>query len=218
MRALMRKEWMLCLHPTAVIFVFFAALVFVPNYPYEVIFFFSALSVYFCCLTARENGDLAFSCALPVKKESIPLARILTSVLLQCLLLLLTGIFGAVKEAVFPAEMILNQAGISASLALVGNGALMLGLFNLLFFPRYYKNPDKIGLPFVTGAMVLFLLVAVFVVLRWTTPLFSEILNGRNGDHLPAKLLALFLGLGGYALLTLIACRLSKKHFRQVDL
>ena len=40
---LIKKEIALCLHPTAFIFLAFAALVFVPNYPYEVIFFFSCI-------------------------------------------------------------------------------------------------------------------------------------------------------------------------------
>ena len=74
---LIRKELALCMHPTAFIFLSFAVLVFVPNYPYEVIFFFSCLSVFFCCMMGRENGDIAFSCALPVKKEHIPLAKML---------------------------------------------------------------------------------------------------------------------------------------------
>ena len=42
---LIKKEIALCMHPTAFIFLFFAVLVFMPNYPYEVIFFFSCLSV-----------------------------------------------------------------------------------------------------------------------------------------------------------------------------
>ncbi len=77
---LIKKEIALCLHPTAFIFLSFAALVFVPNYPYEVIFFFSCLSVFFCCMMTRENGDISFSCALPVKKEHIPLAKILVTI------------------------------------------------------------------------------------------------------------------------------------------
>ena len=40
---LIKKEIALCMHPTAFIFLFFAVLVFMPNYPYEVIFFFSCL-------------------------------------------------------------------------------------------------------------------------------------------------------------------------------
>ena len=55
MKALLKKEFLLCLHPTCFIFLAFAAFVFLPNYPYEVMFFFSGLSVFFVCLTARQR-------------------------------------------------------------------------------------------------------------------------------------------------------------------
>ena len=214
---LIKKELELCMHPTAFIFLSFAALVFVPNYPYEVIFFFSCLSVFFCCMMTRENGDIAFSCALPVKKEHIPLAKILVTIGLQCIILLLVGIIGAVKGAVLPAEQYVNQAGISANLTLVGNGAILLGMFNLIFFPRYFKAPDKIGVPFVIGAIVVFLLICLFIVLRWATPLYSITLNGLNSVNTGAKVLALVFGFMFYIVLTIIGCVLSIIHFQNID-
>lgn len=214
---LIKKEIALCLHPTVFIFLSFAALVFVPNYPYEVIFFFSCLSVFFCCMMTRENGDIAFSCALPVKKEHIPLAKILVTIGLQCIILLLVGIIGAVKGAVLPAEQYVNQAGISANLTLVGNGAILLGIFNLIFFPRYFKAPDKIGVPFVIGAIVVFLLICLFIVLRWATPLYSITLNGLNSVNTGAKVLALVFGFMFYIVLTIIGCVLSIIHFQNID-
>ena len=214
---LVKKELSLCMHPTAFIFLSFAVLVFVPNYPYEVIFFFSCLSVFFCCMMARENGDIAFSCALPVKKEHVPLAKMLVVFGLQGIILLLVGIIGAVKGAVLPAEQYVNQAGISANLALVGNGAVLLGVFNLIFFPRYFKAPEKIGVPFVIGAVAVFLLISVFIVLRWATPLYSVILNGLNSEHSAAKIAALTVGLVVYVGLSVISCNLSMKNFRKID-
>ena len=214
---LIKKELELCMHPTAFIFLSFAALVFVPNYPYEVIFFFSCLSVFFCCMMTRENGDIAFSCALPVKKEHIPLAKILVMIGLQCIILLLVGIIGAVKGAVLPAEQYVNQAGISANLALVGNGAILLGVFNLIFFPRYFKSPDKIGVPFVIGAIVVFLLIGVFIVLRWVTPLYSITLNGLNSVNTGAKAAALIIGMAIYAIMSTISCKLSMRRFQKYD-
>ena len=62
MRALLIKEFLLCLHPTQILFLTFACFVFILNYPYEIAFFFSGLSVFFACLSARENGDATFSC------------------------------------------------------------------------------------------------------------------------------------------------------------
>ena len=214
---LIKKELALCLHPTVFIFLSFAALVFVPNYPYEVIFFFSCLSVFFCCMMTRENGDISFSCALPVKKEHIPLAKILVTIGLQCIILLLVGIIGAVKGAVLPAEQYVNQAGISANLALVGNGAVLLGVFNLIFFPRYFKSPDKIGVPFVMGAIGVFLLIGVFIVLRWVTPLYSITLNGLNSVNTGAKAAALIIGMAIYAIMSTISCKLSMRRFQEYD-
>ena len=214
---LIRKELALCMHPTAFIFLFFAVLVFVPNYPYEVIFFFSCLSVFFCCMMTRENGDIAFSCALPVKKEHIPLAKMLVAFGLQGIVLLLVGIIGAVKGTVLPAEQYVNQAGISANLVLVGNGAVLLGVFNLIFFPRYFKSPDSIGVPFVIGAVVVFLLIGVFIVLRWATPLYSITLNGLNSANSGAKAAALIIGMAIYAIMSAISCKLSMKRFRRID-
>lgn len=214
---LIKKELHLCLHPTAYIFLSFAVLVFVPNYPYEVIFFFSCLSVFFCCMKARENGDIAFSCALPVKKEHIPLAKILVVIGLQCIVLLLAGILGAIKGAVLPAEQYVNQAGISANLTLVANGAILLGVFNLLFFPRYFKAPDKIGVPFVTAAIAVFLLIGIFMVLRFATPLYSITLNGLNTVNTGAKAAALITGIAIYVVLSAVSCKLSVSRFRKFD-
>ncbi len=201
---LIKKEIALCMHPTAFIFLFFAVLVLVPNYPYEVIFFFSCLSVFFCCMMTRENGDIAFSCALPVKKEYIPLAKMLVVFGLQGIILLFVGIIGAVKGAVLPAEQYVNQAGISANLALVGNGAVLLGVFNLVFFPRYF-------------AAAMFLLIGVFIVLRWATPLYSVALNGLNSENIGAKATALTIGIVIYIILSAISCKLSMTHFQGYD-
>ena len=214
---LVKKEIALCMHPTAFIFLFFAVLVFVPNYPYEVIFFFSCLSVFFCCMMTRENGDIAFSCALPVNKEHIPLAKILVVIGLQCITLLLTGILGAIKGAVLPAEQYVNQAGISANLTLIGNGAVLLGVFNLLFFPRYFKAPDKIGVPFVTAAITVLLLIGMFTVLRFATTLYSITLNGLNSQNITAKTVALIIGIVIYIILSVKSCKLSMRHFQRYD-
>ena len=215
---LIKKEIALCLHPTAFIFLSFAALVFVPNYPYEVIFFFSCLSVFFCCMMTRENGDIAFSCALPVKKEHIPLAKMLVVIGLQCISLLLVGVIGAIKGAILPAEQYVNQAGISANIVLVGNGAVLLGIFNLIFFPRYFKQPDKIGVPFVIGAIVEFVLIGVFIVIRWATPLYSTTLNGLNTVNTGAKVIAFLLSFLLYSILTIISCKTSMKNFVKTDI
>lgn len=214
---LIKKEFSLCLHPTSFIFLCFAAFVFIPNYPYEVMFFFSGLAVFFTCLTARENGDLAFTCALPVRKKSIATARILYFVVFQAALLCLAGAATAVKELCFPESAQINLAGMTANTAFLGFGALLLGVFNIIFFPLYFKNPDKVGQPFIVASAVLFALIFALIVLRFALPAWS-VLNTPDPAHMGIKAGVLAAGLAAYAGLTAWSCYLSGKRFEAFDL
>ena len=217
MKNLLKKEFALCLHPTAILFLFLAFLVFVPNYPYEVVFFFSGLSIFFISLTARENGDLAFTCGLPVKKSYVPLARILMAVMLQCALFFMTALAIAIKEIVFPAEMQVNLAGSAANVALLGHGALILGAFNLIFFPMHFQDPQKVGIPFVIATVAMYALIGITIVLRWTVPFFSETVNTTDPANLGAKFAIFGIGLALYIIFTFLAARLSMRRFEKVD-
>lgn len=216
MLKLLKKEFALCLHPTAIIFLCFAFIVFAPNYPYEVIFFFSGLSVFFTCLIARENGDLAFTCSLPVKKSFVALARILMVVIIQCTLLVMTAIAITVKQLTLPVEMLINQAGNSANVALLGFGAMILGAYNLTFFSLHFKDPQKVGVPFVIASAVVFGLIIILIIFRWTVPFFIN-LTVPDPENIGAKIIILAVGLCIYAATTVCAARLSMKRFENVD-
>ncbi len=214
MKQLFKKELSLCLHPAAVIFIFMGAFVCIPNYPYEVMFFFSGLGAFFICLTARENGDLAFSCTLPVKKEYVAYARMLLCVCLQALQLAFALCCILIKTYLFPMP---NYAGMDANLALLGLGFCMLGTFNLLFFSAYYKNPNRVGVPFLTASIALFLFVVADIVLSYTVP-FYMLLDTVGFEYLGAKLAVLFIGLFVYVGLTAWAFVLAGKRLKAFDL
>lgn len=215
---LLKKEFALCMHPTSIPFLLFSLFVFIPNYPYEVMFFFSGLSVFFVCLTGRENGDLAFSCGLPVRKQEIALARMLFCGILQVALFVLAGVFTAVKEVCFPPEAQINLAGSTANLAFLGYGALLLGIFNLVFFPWYFKNPAKVGMPFIVAAAVQFFVIALLIVLRFTAPLFSQTLAAVDPLSMAAKAVVFTIGVLGFVGGTALAAYLSARIFARTDL
>lgn len=218
MIALLKKEWRLCLHPTCFLFLAFAAFVFIPNYPYEVMFFFSGLSVFFVCLTARENGDVQFTAVLPAKRKDIVLARMLTCAFFQIALWLLACVTTTVKQVAYPPEAQINMAGSTANLAFLGNGALLLGLFNLVFFPRYYSSPEKVGVPFLIASVVQFVIISVFIALRFTVPLWRDSLTAPDPAYLGAKLGVFFTGIVLYGAFTALGAALSVKKFEKIDL
>ena len=215
---LLKKEFSLCLHMTCIMFLAFCAFVFIPNYPYEVAFFFSGLSVFFVCLTARENGDASFSCTLPVKKREVACARILFCAVFQIALLLLTGVTVAIKESCFSAEAQINLAGSMANLALLGHGGVLLGIFNLVFFPWHFKNPTKVGLPFFIAAIAQFVTIAVLIVLRHVAPVYSDLLVSPDPAHMGVKAIFFCVGIGFYFGATALACYLSARQFEKTDL
>lgn len=143
----LKKEFTLCLHLTCVLFLLFAAFVFIPNYPYEVMFFFSGLSVFFISLTARENGDAFFSCTLPVRKGKVAVSRVLFCAIFQIALLLLAGVATAVKETCFSASAQINLAGSCVNLALLGHGGVLLGLLISYFSHGTSRIPPRWGFP-----------------------------------------------------------------------
>ena len=218
MKQLLKKEFSLCLHVTGIVFLLFCAFVFIPNYPYEVMFFFSGLSVFFISLTARENGDTAFSCTLPVRKGQVALARVLFCAIFQVALLLLTGVAVAVKETCFPQSVQLNLAGSTANLALLGHGGVLLGLFNLIFFPWHFKDPTRVGLPFFVGALAQFFVIGLLIVLRFVCPVYCDLLVAPDPEHMGVKAIFFSVGIAFYVGATALAAYLSVKRFEKTDL
>ena len=215
---LLKKEFSLSLHATSIVFLTFCAFVFIPNYPYEVMFFFSGLTVFFVCLTARENGDIAFSCTLPVRKRDVAVSRVLFCTIFQAALLLLTGVCIAVKESVFTQDMQVNLAGSTANLALLGHGGVLLGLFNLIFFPWHFKNPTKVGLPFFVGAMAQFILIGVLIVLRFVCPVYCDLLVTVDPENVGVKAIFLSVGIAFYVGATALSAFLAARRLEKTDL
>lgn len=215
MKNLLYKEARLALHQTNILFLFFAAMIFIPGYPYQVAAFFTCLGVNFLCVTGRENSDIFYTALLPVRKRDIVAARFALVALLQLGQMALMALIIPIRDAVLSMD---NPAGLEANLALVGLCLITFGIFNLIFFPQYYKNPQKIGVPFVVGMVAVFLLISVEVASTYVIPFVHEKLDTRGAEFLPEKLVVLAVGLVVYAGLTLLAYKKSAKSFEGLDL
>lgn len=215
MKKLLMKEFRLSMHPSTPLMLLLSAMVFIPNYPFVVIFFYTTMSVFFTCLSGRENRDIAYSLALPVAKRNIVRARIMFAVVTELAQLL-------VMLALIPLALKLNpvgnQAGLDANLALVGLGLAVYGVFNLVFFTLYYKDVHKVGVPFVVSGVVMLLLTAVDIMSTYVVPFVRDVLDTPDWSHLGAKLAALAAGAALFALLTGISCKVSEKRFVEQDL
>lgn len=215
MITLLKKEIRLAMHPTNILFLFLSAMVLIPNYPYYVIFFYTSLAIFFTCLDARENQDIAYSLLLPVRKSDVVRARFLFVVLFECLQAVTVVPFILLKQRLPIGQ---NAVGMEANPAFLGLGLLMLGFFNLMFFHVYYRNPNKVGKAFFAGAVGSGVYMVIAEALAHVAPLFRECLDTTGGEYVFHKSVTLIAGIIGYVLLTYLSYKKSGKVFDKIDL
>lgn len=215
MTKLLKKEFLLSMHPTTPFMLLLSAMVFIPNYPFVVIFFYTTMAIFFTCLSGRENRDIAYSLSLPVAKRDIVRARILFAVITELAQLLIMAALIPLALKLNPAG---NQAGLDANIALVGLGLAVYGVFNLVFFTLYYKDVNKVGMPFIVSGVVLLVCAAADIMSTYTVPIVRDVLDTPDRAHLGAKLAAVGAGALCFTGLTLISCHISEKRFAAQDL
>ncbi len=215
MGKLLSKEFKLVTHPTTFLFLLLSAMMLIPNYPYYVTFFYTTLGIYFCCLNARENHDIYYTLNLPVRKKDIVSARFAFVIIVELLQVIIAIPFALLRQSF---DMPGNQVGMDANIALFGLALIMLGIFNVFFLTKYYKNPQKIGGAFVIGSIISFVYMAVMEVLTHIIPFFRDQLDTPDPQFLTEKLAVLGIGIVIYAALTGIALAKSRKSFETLDL
>ena len=212
---LLKKEFTLCMHPTGFIMLMMSAFVLIPGYPYTVSCFYMCLAIYFICLTARENHDASYTLTLPVSREQAVLARILMCCIMELAQVLLMGLMIIVKYAIGFRP---NPAGLNAGVALLGDAFIAYTLFNMIFFPIYYRDINKPGKAFLFGSVAVFIWVAVMIVAKYAVPFVRDVLDPKDPANMKEKLLFVLGTLALYAGGTALACIRSGKRFSTVDL
>lgn len=215
MKALLMKEIRLAMHPTAPLFLGLSAMLLIPNYPYGVVFFYTALAVFFTCLSGRENQDVMFTMLLPVAKRDVVRARMALVILLEGAQLLAAIPFAMLRSAMIAAP---NMAGMDANTVLFGFALMELALFNLVFFPAYYRDVRKVGAAFIKGSTAVFGFILLEEAAVHTAPWVRDVLDTPDPQHLPQKLTVLAVGAAMFAVLTLLARALSIRRFERMDL
>lgn len=215
MSRLLKKEFLLSMHPITPLMLALSLMVLIPNYPYAVMFFYMTLAIFFTCMMGRENHDVVYTMTLPVAKKEIVKGRICFVVILELLQMLLLVPFSLLRQHL---NAMGNEAGMDANIVLFAEGFLLFGIFNLMFFYSYYKNVDKVGISFVKATVVFFILVTIDAVGTHVIPFMRDYLDTPDPKYLGYKLVALGIGIVLYVVMTIGAYRISIKNFEQQDL
>ncbi|SDY21600.1 ABC-2 transporter permease [Eubacterium barkeri] len=212
---LLKKEFVLSMHPVVPLFMLLSAMVLIPNYPYTVIFFYTTLGVFFTCMIGRENGDISYSVGLPITKKDVVRGRMAFVIIIELIQVLLVAGFSILRNAIESAP---NQAGLEANLTLLGAGLVLFGIFNLVFFTQYYKAINKVGRSFVIATTVYWLVALVFEGSTFAIPYVRDVLDTPDPQHLLPKCVVLALGAVVFLLCNSLAYKKGCRSFEEQDL
>lgn len=214
-RHLFAKEWRLAMHPTAYFIECMTLMLLIPDYPYFLTYFYATLNVFFICLIGRENRDVEYTALLPVDRRDIVGARFSLCILLELIMIGVSAIFAALRPSL---GMLTNDAGMVPNAAFFGFAFLLLGIFNLLFFPMYYKNTRKIGIPYTIAAVVFACMMVLIMGAVMIPESPFQLLDGYDRENAGPRILVLLLGAVLFGLLTFVAFRISVKRFSKEDI
>lgn len=212
-RNLLYKELRLAAHPSLYVFMAMGALVLIPAYPYGVVFFFGTLGIFQSCMFDRETRDIYYTALLPVRKRDVVKGKILLAVFTQLVQLALALPFAFLRTLYLRNG---NPAGIEANAAWYGFGLLIYGVFNLVFFTRFFKTAYKAGTAFLTALAPVVLAVAAmeavvhFPGMGW--------LDSVAPADLVRQIPLLLVGAAVYAAATAAAYVISARRFEKVNL
>lgn len=219
MRALIVKEFRLVVHPATYALAALGALVLIPSWMYGAIFIYGILVAFFNGQNAREMHDLTYSFALPVSRRAMVRARVGVMAAIEIFMLAVMVLFTALREPLGINGIAAEQGpvGCAANLYLVGLGFVLFGLFNAVFYPRYYRNPLKVGAPFALACIPATLAIIVLEALPYLPwDIFAPL--AVPGFHdLGTQLAVLVAGIALFALMTLWSIRRASRAFATFD-
>lgn len=231
MKALLNKEFKLCLHPTVFIYLGLVLMLLIPSYPYLVACFFLCNAIFFTFQTSRENSDAMYTAMLPVSKAQAVKAKCLFAVIVQIIdLALMAGVMALGNLFLNP----LNPGGTDRSISFFAFAIVLYAIFNLIFFTSFYKTGYKAGSSFLKGAIGVWiwimvvegLMIASHAVLEsgnTEIPFFRflheyvDIWPATNGAWM-VQMILLVAGIAIYVLFTVLAVRISIRRFEKVDI
>ena len=212
MKNLLYKEFRLAIHPLFYLVPLLGALVLIPQWVYFVaLMYFFFITVPNIFAVSKAQNDIGFSAMLPVRRQDIVKARVTSVVLLELLQIFVTAVFATINVAIYPQGNFLFDA----NLAFIGCVFVMFGIYNVIFFPMFYKTAYKIGVPTITALSAAILFAAAVEALLLYVP-GARFLDGMA--YTAAHFAVLLGGIVIFALLNTAAFKVSVKRFERIDL
>ena len=216
MKNLLYKELKLSIHKFFWFLpIIFGALLLIPQWIYLIalmyVFWVTVPNIY---SAYNSQNDRTFCMLMPIKKEDFVKSKIMSLMILELAHLTFAAVFAIIHNLLFSRTNFM----LDLNFAFFGVGFLMYGIFNLIFYPIYFKTAYFFGKATIFGNIgaVLFGLGIEFAVIF--IPEFRNLLEGTGTNELIWQMVIFFGGMVGFFLMNYVAFILSKSRFERTDL
>lgn len=219
MPALMAKEIKLVVHPATYFMIWLGALVLIPSWPYAIVLLYGILTAFFNAVNAREMHDLSYSFSLPVSRRSMVRARIGVMVIIEAVMLAIMALCICLRPVLGIDAIAAEQppVGLSANISLLGCSFVLFGLFNLVFFSLYYRDPAKVGVPFLLACIPTTLGGCAFEAIPFIPFPLCALMASPGFENLNVQLAVLCAGVLLFVAMSLLAVKLAVRSFATYD-
>lgn len=215
MKNLLYKEFHLSIHPLFYLVAMLGALLLIPNWLYFIalsyVFFISISNIF---STSKAQNDIGFSVLLPVSKRDVVKAKIIAVIALELLHLAVAAIFGVVNHFIY----VRDNMFLEPNAAFFGFGFMMYAIFNIMFFPMFYKTGYKVGLPIIYATITAVLFAAGVETFALIVPAAKTALDSDMSSMLLWKIGVLVAGIIIFTLSAVASYKLSARRFEKIDL
>ena len=193
--------------------VLFGALLMIPGWLYFIALMYTMFITMPNIFTlAKAQNDLGFSLMLPVKKRDIVKARVVSALMMQLLPIFAAMIFAVINIAVYKG----SSTFMNPNVAFFGLVFVMYAIFNIIFFPWFYKTAYKVGAPAIWANVAAILFAAVVEFANILIPSVHAYIGGIN--NMAEQLPVLAAGIMIYIVGAVAAYKISARRFEKVDI
>ncbi|MGD9964819.1 MAG: ABC-2 transporter permease [Candidatus Izemoplasmatales bacterium] len=216
MKNLLYKEFKLSIHK-AFLFapIIFGALLLIPQWVYLIalmyLFWVTVPNIY---STYNSQNDRTFCMLMPIKKEDYVKTKILSLMIIELLHIIFAVIFALIHNQLYEIPNFM----LDLNFALFGVGFMMYGIFNLIFYPIYFKTAYYFGKAAIfanIGAIIFAFAVEASILIF---PDFQNLMEGSRSIDFTFQLIIFIGGIALFIGFNYLAYLISKSKFSSIDL
>lgn len=215
LKNLIYKELTLVVSMVTYIMLATTALLLIPAYPYAVSMGYVILGILNTFGIQRAYKDEQFTASLPLPRRAIVLSKYIVVIYSQLLHVLASVPFAIISTYVMNKGG--NPVGLDANFAFYGIQILLLGVFNSIFLPGFFKTGYKMGKPAFAATTVYMVLTVIIELVIALVPALNSVLDGHGGG-LTIRLTLLVVAFILYIVINYLSYLKAVKNYERVSI